>query len=105
MILVISNKWDVTVDFVILELQRRKHPYARLNAEDLTDRRATISLPNLSITIGSQREVIDFVHDVRVVWNRRPGYPFDDIPPEQKPSRPLQRFVSEQWCSWRAALE
>lgn len=105
MVLIISNKWDVTVDFVILELQKRKHPYARLNAEDLSQSRAAISVPILSLTIERDQKILDFLRDVRVVWNRRPGYPFDDIPRSERPSPGLERFVSEQWRSWRGAFE
>ena len=90
MILVISNKWDVTVDFVILELQKRQHHYARLNTEDLPHRRATISLPSLSLTIGRDHDVLDIVRDAHVIWNRRPGYPFDDVPVEKRPSPAIQ---------------
>lgn len=33
--LIITNKEDVTTDFVVLELQRRQLPFFRLNTEDL----------------------------------------------------------------------
>jgi glutathione synthase/RimK-type ligase-like ATP-grasp enzyme len=40
-----------------------------------------------------------------VIWNRRPGRPFDDIPPDARPSPATQRFVSDQWYSWLEALQ
>lgn len=36
MILIISNERDITSDYIVLELQRRKVPYFRLNTERLT---------------------------------------------------------------------
>lgn len=37
-ILVITSKDDITVDFIIKELQERKTPYYRLNTEDIPDK-------------------------------------------------------------------
>lgn len=35
MILLITNKEDITIDYVVRELQKRKLPYYRLNTEDI----------------------------------------------------------------------
>ncbi len=87
MILIISNKWDVSVDFVVLELQKRKHSYIRLNTEDLILNRVLINVPDLLITFESQRRRIDIVREVGAVWNRRPGLPFDDVSKTDRPSK------------------
>lgn len=104
MILIISNKWDIAVDFVVLELRRRGHKFTRLNAEDLPTLRATIAFPKAAISIDGFRSNLALDRDVKVVWNRRPGYPFDDYLVSEKPSSAVQKFVSDQWHIWRDAL-
>jgi glutathione synthase/RimK-type ligase-like ATP-grasp enzyme len=105
MILILSNKWDLTADFVVTELQRRGHSFLRLNTEDLPESHATISLPNLRIQISKQNKVYDLARDVRVIWNRRPGNPYDEVSPEQRPSAAIERFVSDQWYTWLENLQ
>jgi len=104
MILLISNKWDLTVDFVVLELQRRSYPYYRLNAEDLAFKDASIRISPLRVKIGDQKGGCD-LHDIGVIWNRRPGHPYDDMPRSERPSPAVQEFVKDQWYNWRSALE
>lgn len=36
MILIFSNKWDITVDFVVRRLKARRAEFVRINTEDLT---------------------------------------------------------------------
>lgn len=105
MILILSNKWDLTVDFVVTELQRRNHALIRLNAEDLPNGRATILLPELKILVSKQNKTYDLTKDVHVIWNRRPGKPFDDVPDEERPSAAVQRFVNDQWYTWLESLQ
>jgi len=105
MILILSNKWDVTVDFVVKELRQRKHPFLRLNTEDLVSMRATITLPNLHISLSKQEIVYDLTKTVHVIWNRRPGNHYDDVPIEDRPSIATQRFVNNQWFSWLEVLQ
>jgi len=69
MILILSNKWDVTVDFVVKELQQRGYPYLRLNTEDLPGREITTELPDFSIEIEEDGERIDLVERVGAVWS------------------------------------
>ena len=105
MILILSNKWDLTVDFVVRELQRREHSFLRLNTEDLVSQKATITLPDLHIFVSKHQKIYDLTKEVRVIWNRRPGKPYDDIPLEKRPSLAVQRFVNDQWYSWLEALQ
>ena len=105
MILILSNKWDLTVDFVVTELKRRGHSFLRLNTEDFTRSQATISLPDLKIQISKQNKVYDLARDVHVIWNRRPGNPFDEVSSEHRPSTAIQKFVSDQWYTWLENLQ
>lgn len=105
MILILSNKWDLTVDFVVSELRKRDHPFLRLNTENLISSQATIHLPDLRISLSSDENAYDLTKDVNIVWYRRPGKFFDDLPKNEKPSPSIQQFVTEQWAIWIEALQ
>lgn len=105
MILILSNKWDITVDFVVAELSARKCNFIRINSEDLPSGQATVVLPDLGILVSKRGKIYDLTHTVNVIWNRRPGKPFDDIPPTARPSLATQNFVNDQWFSWLEALQ
>lgn len=104
MVLLLTNRWDLSADFVVRGLRERGVPFLRLNTEELITGDAILRLPELSLAVG----VGDRVHDltqVRAVWNRRPGKPFAETPPENRPSPAVQHFVEEQWLAWLEALE
>lgn len=105
MILIISNKWDVSVDFVVRELQNAAYPYLRINSEDLATEQATITLSEFHIFLSKHSKTYDLTKDIRVIWYRRPGKPFDEIPKNKRPSRATQRFVNDQWYSWLEAIQ
>src|SRR5579862_7923556 len=105
MILILSNKWDLTADFVVKELGRRHRPFLRLNTEDLRPGRATIKLPEFQMLVSKREEDVNLSDKVRVIWNRRPGKPFDDIPQAQRPPKSTQKFVNDQWFSWLEGLQ
>lgn len=105
MILILTNKWDISCDFVVMELRRRGHAFLRVNTEDLASARATVSLPDFHIYLTRNHAPFDLSADVKVIWNRRPGKPFDGVPREQRPSLATQRFVADQWYSWLESLQ
>jgi len=105
MILILSNKWDVTVDFVVAELQSRGVEFLRVNTEDLVAGCATVILPNFKIKISKGDKVYDLVEKINVIWNRRPGKPFDDIDKKERPSGAVQSFVNDQWYTWLEAIQ
>jgi glutathione synthase/RimK-type ligase-like ATP-grasp enzyme len=105
MILILSNKWDLTIDFIVAELRARGCDFLRINTEDLASGQATICLPDLRILASKRGEVYDLTRAVNVIWNRRPGKPFDDIPRSARPSPATQNFVNDQWFSWLEALQ
>lgn len=105
MILILSNKWDLTVDFVVAELRKRRHPFLRLNTEDLATGVATVRLPAFRILASKDDTIHDLTDAISVIWNRRPGKPFDDVRPQDRPSLSTQKFVSDQWYSWLEVLQ
>jgi glutathione synthase/RimK-type ligase-like ATP-grasp enzyme len=105
LILVITNKRDVSADFVVREMQRRGMSYRRINTEDLATDACTCELPPFLWEVGSQSKGRLRLADVKVVWYRRPGNPFEECPPASRPAAAVQRFVTEQWATWLEALE
>jgi len=105
LILLLSNKWDLSLDFVVRELRKREHPFLRLNTEDLINGSAVVTFPQFHIFASKKTSIVDLTQDVRVVWNRRPGHPYDDIELAKRPSQATQRFVNDQWYSWLEALQ
>lgn len=49
MILILSNKWDITVDFVVRELKARHAEFVRINTEDLTQDGIVFRFPGPSL--------------------------------------------------------
>jgi hypothetical protein len=92
MILVVSNREDLTADWLILELQRRDAPYVRFNTEDYPQRAA------LDWRIDEQRLHLagrEFTgEDIDAVWYRRP------VPPQLRPGLPAEE---QTWATREAA--
>jgi glutathione synthase/RimK-type ligase-like ATP-grasp enzyme len=103
-ILILANKWDLTVDLVVLELQRRHAEFMRLNTEDLPSWSAVARFPSGDVRLDQGSRGL-IATDITAVWNRRPGHVFDDLPLSERPSAAVQRFVTDQWFAWLEALQ
>lgn len=103
MILILTNKWDISVDFVIKQLQTVGVKYLRLNTEDLPKYSSTINFPNFEFRINKKEEEIDLSKTVKVVWNRRPGLPFENVSYAKKTG--ISRFIDNQWFTWIESLQ
>lgn len=105
MILILTNKWDISADFVVFELRKRGYYPLRINTEDIISTQATINLPNLEITFTKNNTTYNLLHNTSVIWNRRPEKPFKEIQEDTELSKGLQKFVNEQWSTWLEALQ
>lgn len=105
MILILSNKWDVTVDFVIKELQKSDYPYLRVNTEDISELTVTTELPDLSITVEWHGQSIDLAEEIGSVWYRRPKKPFELEEEEDQPDEATTNYIQEQWGAWWESLQ
>ena len=87
MLLILTSDKDLTADFLIVELIKRRLPYFRLNAEELTAAQFTFSLAENSVarTISTGSRTLD-LDDVTAVWYRRviqPGF-ISALPPGER---------------------
>ena len=101
MILLVTNRRDVTSDHVVLELQRRSLPYARLNTEDLPSARSCWRRngghPTWPIAVNGRP--LD-LSAVTAAYLRRP------LPPDLAELADLgeRRYAASEWRAWLDAL-
>lgn len=93
MILLVTNKRDVTTDFVVLELRRRGVPFFRLNTEDLPQ--CEIAMPDGDparlILRGTEGELD--LSEITAAYYRRPGgLEADD-------ADPVAAYVTAEWSA------
>ncbi len=75
MLLLVTNRRDITIDYVVAEFKRRQTPFFRLNTEDIPTARCTMAaFPRdaWSLSFG-ERELKGA--DVRAAYFRRPALP------------------------------
>jgi hypothetical protein len=80
MLLILTSNKDLTADFLIVELIKRRLPYFRLNTEDLGTGNFSFYLDHeadkRSIALGQKTLLLD---EVNAVWYRRAIHPIPDI--------------------------
>lgn len=91
MLLILTSKHDLTVDYLITELLDRRLPYFRLNAEELSSCRFTFWKNDDHIVrrISTHPRTLD-LDAVTAVWYRRAMHPIAD----QTLSQPEQLFTT-----------
>lgn len=101
MILLVTNRRDVTSDHIVLELQRRGLPYARLNTEDLPSARSWWQLGDgkPTWTIAFNGRTLD-LNAVTAAYLRRP------LPPDLAELADLgeRRYAIGEWVALLEAL-
>ncbi|MFW9880753.1 MAG: MvdC/MvdD family ATP grasp protein [Candidatus Thorarchaeota archaeon] len=99
MILILSNKWDISVDFVIRELQKRNYKFLRINCEDLPNLNVSFKFPNLNFVIKNNNEN-QFSNNLKSIWFRRPGKAFEFDNNIKKEKLETLKFIQNQWISF-----
>ena len=93
-VLIVTNKTDITSDLVVLEFQRRGTPYARFNTEDFPQRVQISWMLDAHGVDGyirlPRRELS--LRDVISVWYRRPVAPriAEAVHPPPSGSSPIE---------------
>ncbi len=74
-ILVVSDKYDFTTDYVCLELQQRKAAYLRINRDEFRNYKVTLdlSMMNLNIEINNKVYITD-AYLLKSIYYRAPIY-------------------------------
>lgn len=97
-VLVISNRFDFTTDYICLELKKRSANYFRLNRDELDKTRITYDVISKSITIkkGNTSVKVDAT-TLRAIYYRAPIYLRDIYVPNISPEEQLYRT---QWTAF-----
>jgi hypothetical protein len=96
LILLVTNKRDITTDFIVLELQRRGEPFLRLNSEDLPS--ASVSFrpeagASWEIELDGKRIAL---REVGAAYYRRPGAP---EAPANISDKATREYLSAEWSA------
>lgn len=97
MILLVTNKWDLSVDYVVEVLHRRKLDFMRLNTEDLLKSTVTVSLPEQKFLLPHKSDHLDLNVGIKSILFRRPGRPMSDHGDE---AQGICQFVDMQWSAF-----
>jgi hypothetical protein len=95
MILIATNKRDITVDLIVLELQRREVEYFRLNTEDIDKLSWVIQNGDPAAIIFYDGERSISLRDVTGAYYRRPqppAYRMDLV-------RGVAEYVAAEWAA------
>ncbi len=99
MILIVTNERDLTSDYIVLELRRRKLPFYRLNTERLSEAKVSFSPERgeNAWIVELDKKSIDFAA-VKAAYFRRPGVP--------SVSETVKQNAARRYCEveWGAAL-
>lgn len=100
MILLVTNKRDLTTDFIVVELRRRGRAFHRLNTEDLP--RASVRFdPRAGGSWAIETSDIDLrLEDVGAAYYRRPGAP----EPAGARDEATAKYLADEWSAVTKAL-
>lgn len=90
--LIVTNKRDITSDFIIRELHRRKLPFFRLNTEDSTGLTLTHKLGSATMICDGDAHID--LKNVRAAYFRRPMPPWVNSDSIDKASA---HYIREEW--------
>jgi len=95
LILLATNKRDITTDFIVLELQRRGAPYLRLNTEDMPDLLVRMPEGDPDSTMFVHKRGEFRVSDVAGAYYRRPGTPRH----QAETSPVVAEYIMTEWSA------
>ncbi|PRX29276.1 glutathione synthase/RimK-type ligase-like ATP-grasp enzyme [Orenia metallireducens] len=115
MILIITNKEDITADYVVLELQKRNIEYIRINTEDFPTKSfsSVIFNKNTELIFNTPNKKIN-LSKIKSVWYRRPIKPNIDSSIKNEAVREFclneaRDFLRGLWysldCFWVSDME
>ncbi len=73
MIVLLTNKFDISVDFVVRYLREHNEEFLRINTEDLLAQEVQVSLPDFSYVVANKEKTYNLAKNLHAVLFRRPG--------------------------------
>jgi len=105
MILILSNKYDLSVDYVVRLLSKKGKKFLRINTESLLNSKVSVSFPRFNYKIERRCSCFDLADKFKSVWFRRPGKPFEFDDQEKLPGPSVVAFVENQWHAFIEGLK
>lgn len=100
MILLITNKRDLTTDFIVVELRRRGRAFHRLNTEDMPQASVRFD-PRAGGRWAIETSDLDLrLEDVGAAYYRRPGAP----EPAGARDEATAKYLADEWSAVTKAL-
>lgn len=101
MLLLVTNRRDITMDYVVAELHRREQPFVRLNTELLPQAMCTMaSHPRDAWSISLGGRVVRG-EEVTAAYFRRPGAP---VVSENVTDAGERAYIEAEWSSFLKSL-
>lgn len=101
MLLLVTNRRDITMDYVVAELRRRETPYFRLNTELLPQALCSMaSHPRSAWTISIDGQTISG-DAIKGAYFRRPGAP---VIPDVVTDEGERAYIAAEWSSFLKSL-
>lgn len=97
--LLISNKRDISLDYVVDELRRQQKGFLRVNTEDLPTMTGEVRFPDFKHELTRDGRSWDMLSQFSGIFYRRPGRPFaDDCASEDE--NVVKNYCWEQWAAY-----
>ncbi|MDI5936369.1 hypothetical protein [Halomonas kalidii] len=101
MLLLVTNRRDITIDYVVAELKRRQTPFFRLNTEELPTARCTMAaFPRNAWSLSFEGRILQGA-DVRAAYFRRPAPPAGNLTISDDGER---EYASAEWGAFLKSL-
>lgn len=101
MLLLVTNRRDITIDYVVAELKRRQTSFFRLNTEELSKARCTMDVfPRGAWSLSFEERVLQGA-DVRAAYFRRPAPPSNNSTISDDGER---EYVDAEWGAFLKSL-
>ncbi len=104
MIVILSNKFDLSVDYVVRYLRKCKARFIRVNTEDLIYEQVETTFPKFSLCITNKGKQCDLSKNLHSVLFRRPGKPFEFSQRSNRPKLAVIKYIENQWHTYLESL-
>jgi glutathione synthase/RimK-type ligase-like ATP-grasp enzyme len=104
MIILLTNKFDVSVDYVVRFLRTQGKPFLRLNTEDLIEQEVEVDFPHFDFKLGKDSKEYSLKKEMKSVLYRRPGKPFEFSKKTNKPNQAVTKYIENQWHTFLESL-
>jgi len=101
MLLLVTNRRDITIDYVVAELKRRQTPFFRLNTEDLPEAHCTMAaFPKSAWSLRLKEREVDG-SEVKAAYFRRPAPPTSKLTITDNGER---EYAESEWGAFLKSL-